>query len=242
VGRGKLEKRLLSFRGASGRKYRLFINTLIGSLSDARYMEIGSYTGSTLSATIAGNMVAALVIDNWSQFGGPVKDFMHNVATFRGPAARVSVLESDFRAVDYQHIGKFNVYMFDGPHTEQDHYDAVNLALPALDDSFVLVVNDWDWGQVRSGTLRAIHDNGLKIDLSIEIRTTMDGTTPPIGAERSDWHNGYLLAVVSRSSQKQQVLERKPTLTATDRPAERKQPKPSRTRRRWSNRVIGEQP
>ena len=127
-GRGKLDQRLLSFRGASGRKYRLFINTLIGSLHDARYMEIGSYTGSTLCATIAGNKVAALVIDNWSLFGGPVKDFMHNVATYRGPAARVSVLESDFREVDYRHIGKFNVYMFDGPHTERDHYDAVNLA------------------------------------------------------------------------------------------------------------------
>lgn len=199
-GRGKLDQRLLSFRGASGRRYRLFINTLIGSLHDARYMEIGSYTGSTLCATIAGNEVAALVIDNWSLFGGPVKDFMHNVATYRGPAARVSVLESDFRQVDYRHIGKFNVYMFDGPHTERDHYDAVNLALPALDDSFVLIVDDWDWGQVRSGTLWAIRENGLKIDLSIDIRTTMDGTTPPIGAERSDWHNGYLLAVISGNS------------------------------------------
>jgi hypothetical protein len=222
AGRGKLDKRLLSFRGASGRKYRLFINTLIGSLSDARYMEIGSYTGSTLSATIAGNKVTALVIDNWSLFGGPVKDFMHNVATFRGPAARVSILESDFRAVDYQHIGKFNVYMFDGPHTDQDHYDAVNLALPALDDSFVLLIDDWDWGQVRSGTLRAIHDNGLKLDLSIEIRTTLDGTTPPIGAERSDWHNGYLLAVVSRGTQKQAVSEPKPAVPEKKLPRRRK--------------------
>jgi hypothetical protein len=209
-GRGKLDQRLLAFRGASGRRYRLFINTLIGSLDDARYMEIGSYTGSTLCATIAGNKVAALVIDNWSLFGGPVKDFMHNVATYRTPAARVSVLETDFRQVDYRHIGKFNVYMFDGPHTERDHYDAVNLALPALDDSFVLVVDDWDWGQVRSGTLWAIHDNGLKIDLSIDIRTTMDGTSPPVGAERSDWHNGYLLAVISRNSSGNQ-----PTLAST---------------------------
>jgi glycosyltransferase involved in cell wall biosynthesis len=201
AGRGKLDERLLAFRGASGRRYRLFINSLIGSLSDARYMEIGSYTGSTICATIAGNKVTALVIDNWSVFGGPVKDFMHNVATFRGPEAKVSILESDFRCVEYGHIGKFNVYLFDGPHSEQDHYDAINVALPALDERFVLLIDDWDWRQVRAGTFRALHDNGLKIDFSIDIRTTMDGTTPSIGAERSDWHNGYLLAVISGNSQ-----------------------------------------
>ena len=83
AGRGKLDKRLLSFRGASGRKYRLFINTLVGLLNDARYLEIGSYTGSTLCSDDRRQQGAgALIIDNWSQFGGPVKDFMQNVATF----------------------------------------------------------------------------------------------------------------------------------------------------------------
>jgi hypothetical protein len=197
-GRSKLDERVLSFRGASGRKYRLFVNTLIGLLDNARYLEIGSYTGSTLCAAIADNKIRALVIDNWSQFGGPVQEFMNNVARLRGPGAKISILESDFREVDYANIGKFNVYFFDGPHTERDHYDAINLALPALDDEFVLIIDDWDWGQVRTGTERAIEDNGLKKDLWIEIRTTMDGTTPAIGGEKSDWHNGYLVAVMTK--------------------------------------------
>lgn len=196
--RGKLDKRILAFPGASGRKYRLFINTLVGLLDDARYLEIGSFTGSTLCTAIVDNKVKALVIDNWSQFGGPVKEFMHNVAEFRGSGAIISILERDFRGVDYAHIGKFNVYMFDGPHTERDHYDAVNLALPALDDHFLLIVDDWDWGQVRSGTEQAISDNGLTKKLWIEVRTTMDGTTPAIGHQQSDWHNGYLIAVMSK--------------------------------------------
>jgi glycosyltransferase involved in cell wall biosynthesis len=200
AGHGKLDRRMLAFRGASGRKYRLFANSLIGSLDDARYLEIGSYTGSTLCTTIADNKVKALVIDNWSLFGGPVKEFMHNVAKHRGPEAKVSILESDFREVDYAHIGKFNVYLFDGPHSERDHYDALNLALPALDDSFVLLIDDWDWTQVRSGTEWAIKDNGLTKDLWIEVRTTMNGTTPEIGAEKSDWHNGYLIAVLSKTT------------------------------------------
>ncbi len=197
AGRGKLSAELLGFHGASGRKYRLFANNLIGRLTDARYLEIGSSTGSTLCATIAENPVKALVIDNWSQFGGPVCDFMRNVAGVRGAGARISILEEDFRAVDYASIGKYNVYMFDGPHTEQDHYDAVTLALPALDEQFVLIVDDWDWSQVRRGTWKAIVENGLNVDLVIDIRTTLDGTTPAVGWEQSDWHNGYVLAVIS---------------------------------------------
>lgn len=184
-------------RIASGRKYRMLANRLIGELDDARYLEIGSYTGSTLCTATAGNKVVATAIDNWSLFGGPVQLFLRNLARFRGPDAKVTILESDFRAVDYAHIGRFNVYLYDGPHREADHYDAVDLVLPALDETFVLMVDDWDWDQVREGTWRAIRDNGLAVDLAIEVLTTLDSTTPAFGGEHSDWHNGYLFAVLS---------------------------------------------
>jgi hypothetical protein len=184
-------------RIASGRKYRMLANRLVGELDDARYIEIGSYTGSTLCTATAGNKVVATAIDNWSLFGGPVQLFMRNLARFRGPEAKVTILENDFRAVDYGHIGKFNIYLFDGPHTEADHYDAIDLVLPALDETFVLMVDDWDWNQVRDGTWRAIRDNGLSVDLAIEVLTTLDSTTPEFGGEHSDWHNGYLFAVLS---------------------------------------------
>jgi hypothetical protein len=111
------------------------------------------------------------------------------------------VLESDYRTVDYAHIGKFHVYLFDGPHAERDHYDAIELALPALDEEFALIVDDWDWTQVREGTFRALEACGLQIDAAIDIRTTLDGSTPRLGGERSDWHNGYFLAAVSGNRQ-----------------------------------------
>ncbi len=73
-------------------------------------------------------------------------------------------MESDFRAVDFGSLGRFNVYLFDGPHTDKDQHDGVILALPALDDQFVLIVDDWNWQPVRDGTMSAIRAADLRVD------------------------------------------------------------------------------
>jgi Methyltransferase domain len=164
VGDGKLSPEALSLNGMSGRKYRLFINDLIGALPDARYLEVGVWKGSTLCSAIDQNPVSALAIDNWSQFGGPAQDFLTNLARFKHGACRVSFLENDFRRVDFASIGSFNVYLFDGPHSAANQEAGIVLAQPALDNQFVLIVDDWNWIQVREGTMSGIRKAGLSID------------------------------------------------------------------------------
>jgi hypothetical protein len=197
-GESRIDPEVLGIGGFSGRKYRMFINNLIASLPDARYLEVGSWAGSTLCAAISGNAVEALAIDNWSQFEGPAATFLQHLARFKGKA-RVSFLERDFRAVNYGAVGKFNVYLFDGPHEFRDQYDGVMLAQPALDDSHVLVVDDWNWPQVRAATKKGFADADLRVDFLAEIRTSLDDqhAPPPAGGE-SDWHNGYMIAVLSK--------------------------------------------
>jgi len=68
------------------------------------------------------------------------------LAKFKGKS-KVSFIERNFREVDFCHLGKFNVYLFDGPHSYKDQFDGVMLAEPALDEIFVLVVDDWNWEQ-----------------------------------------------------------------------------------------------
>jgi hypothetical protein len=197
---GKLPPEVLGVQGMSGRKYRLFINNLIGSIEDARYLEVGVWMGSTLCSAIHGNKVRAVAIDNWSQFGGPVSQFLMNLSRFKTADARVSFLESDFRAVDFGSLGRFNVYLFDGPHQLQDQRDGISFALPALDDHCVLIVDDWNWEQVRQGTTLAIREAGLTVDYMAEIRTTLDNTHAPVAGPESDWHNGYFVAAVSKGN------------------------------------------
>jgi hypothetical protein len=198
LGEGKLSPEVLSIDGMSGKKYRMLINNLIESIGDARYLEVGVWQGSTLCAAIYKNKVRALAIDNWTQFGGPYNRFYNNLALFKGPDAKVSFLETDFRKVDFSTIGKFNVYLFDGPHDLVDQRDGVILAQPALDDQFIMIVDDWNWNSVREGTLQGITEAALQLDHVVEIRTSLDDTHAVPSGPASDWHNGYFIAACSK--------------------------------------------
>jgi SAM-dependent methyltransferase len=197
--KGKLNEYVLSIQGMSGRKFRYFLNNVIANVSNPRYLEIGSWAGSTFCSAILGNTVKATAIDNWSLFGGPVQHFFANLANCGGLNARTSVLFEDFRKVDYKALGKFNVYLFDGPHAYQDQYDALSYAWDALTDEFVFICDDWNWPAVRAGTLDAVRELGLEVLTQIEVRTTDDDTTPEATGGESDWHNGYYIAVLRKN-------------------------------------------
>jgi len=160
----KLPQAIRNINGMSGQTYRSFINNLVESCPDARYLEIGSWQGSTAAAALYGNAAKCLCIDNWSQWGGSTEAFFANIAGVRSDKIDFKFIEQDFRNIEYGLIGRFNIYMFDGPHLEIDHYDGIVLAQPALDKSHILIVDDWNWTSVRNGTLRALVDTKCCID------------------------------------------------------------------------------
>jgi hypothetical protein len=188
----------LTLPGMSGKRYRMFINNLIRLVSKPRYLEIGSWAGSTACAVMDKNIVKVTCIDNWSQFGGPREAFLNNTGDFITKDIDFSFIESDFRAVDVSKIGNFNVYLFDGPHEQQDQYDGLFMYDAALDDDLLFIVDDWNWKQVRDGTFNAIRETGFRIDYAIELRTTLDNEHAAVAGEASDWHNGYFLSKLSR--------------------------------------------
>lgn len=196
--KGKLSPEVLAIQGMSGKKYRYFINNLIEKVQSPRYLEVGSWAGSTLCAAIYKNNVTAVAVDNWSQFAGPIDLFFKNLSTCCSVDTRVSFLSRDFRKVDFRALGKFNIYLFDGPHEYQDQYDGLSMAMDALDNEFVFIVDDWNWGRVREGTLAAIADLGLSVMSSIEVRSSADDTNPNVVFQDSDWHNGYFISILRK--------------------------------------------
>jgi hypothetical protein len=190
---------ILNMESMSGKRYKNFINRLILELKNVNYLEVGTWTGSTACSAMYKNKVNCTFIDNWNQFNpqGNVKNlFFENTekCLSESPEAKYQFYETDFRLLDYHTIDKYNVYFFDGPHEEKDQYDGVLLAQPALENEFIFICDDWNWDKVRAGTLRAFLDLNLEILYSLEIRTTLDGSTPEIVYEESEWHNGYFIA------------------------------------------------
>ena len=194
----KLPQAIRAIPGMSGQKYRTLINTLIETLDRPRYLEIGSWLGSTAAAAIYCNNVQALCIDDWSEFSGTKQQFLANIEKAKSNGSEFHLIERDFREVDYRALGKFNVYLFDGPHSEVDHKDGILVVQPCLADRFVLIVDDWNWRRVRYGTMRGLLAAKCQVQSSIQVRTTNDDAQPSLAFEASDWHNGYFIAVVCK--------------------------------------------
>lgn len=196
----KLSSDVLTMEGMSGRKYRYFINNLIGGLNQPRYLEVGSWMGSTACAAIYGNTLDIVCIDDWSLFGGPKDQFIKNVSNNLNPNVNFKFIENDFRKIDFAQLGMlFNVYLFDGPHEERDQFDGIIVAQPALTDTYILIVDDWNWRDVQNGTRKALSHLKSSVLCSIEIQTNQHNNHPVIHKQYSEWHNGYCIAVIQKN-------------------------------------------
>lgn len=196
----KLTDEMLMIPGMSGRKFRYFLNNLIPKVDNPRYLEVGCWKGSSVCAAMFKNQLRAICVDNWTQFGGPRDDFIKNTNKAINHNILFELMDEDFRKVKWDSLDKSNVYFYDGPHQEQDQYDGVVLPLPALDENFILMVDDYNLEQVIRGTQNAIKEMKLDVLASIQILTTTDGTGPQLLAEEwSDWHNGYYIAVCQKT-------------------------------------------
>ena len=119
---------IISMEGMTGTKTRHFYNNLL-NYSDARYLEIGTWKGSSASSAMIGNKAKAFFIDNWDQFNGPPwgdikKIFLSNFEKFKGDND-ATFMEKDCWEVDVSSLPKFNIYLFDGDHTEEAHYKSL---------------------------------------------------------------------------------------------------------------------
>jgi hypothetical protein len=186
--------------GMSGLAYREFINYLVSIVDNPRYLEIGSWAGSTACSAMYNNKLTINCVDNWSEFGGPKEQFFNNIKNNTTESTVFNFYESDFRQLDYKTVGKHNIYLFDGPHEYEDQKDGVCIPVEALDDTYILIVDDYNWPKVRNGTLDGLSKLNYTILSSIEVRTTEDDSHPAISGRYSNWHNGYFIAVVSKNN------------------------------------------
>ena len=185
----KITTEILAMDGMTGKKTRHFYNNLL-SMEDARYLEIGTWKGSSVCSGMCGNKATVVCIDNWSQFGGPKDEFLVNFNKYRGENT-ASFIEQDCFTVDISQLPKFNIYMFDGDHHEHSQYQAIIHYYPCLDDVFIFIVDDWNWSQVRTGTFKAFKELNLQVVYSKEIST-------PDNCFAETWWNGIYVAVLQK--------------------------------------------
>lgn len=192
-----LPPEILNNDGMNGHKILIFYNELIRGLENVEYLEIGIWKAySTVGALYENQVNEALVIDNFTQFG-EVRDEAYQILEQYG--YKGSVLEADcFDSSFVERLkNRYNVYIYDGLHTEIAQYRALSAYLNNLHETFIFIVDDWNWLEVRQGTENAIKDLGIEVLYKKEILTNQDNQTT---TDKEGWWNGTGIFVLSNPS------------------------------------------
>jgi hypothetical protein len=192
----KITQEVIDIEGMSGTLTRHFYNNLC-EMEGAKYLEIGSWKGSTTCAALCGNKSTVVCIDNWSEFGGPKEEFLKNFEKFKGEND-ATFIEKDCFTVDISTLPNFNIYMYDGNHSYDSHYRALKHFYNCLEDTFIYIVDDWNTKTIRDSTKHSIKDLGLEVLYEREIRLTWDDSHTPVDFGKKTWWNGIYVAVLKK--------------------------------------------
>ena len=180
--------------GYSSEKVRHLLNNLC-SRENTRYFEIGTWKGSTFISALFGNQKTikdAVAIDDWSEFGGPEKDFRAHCAHFLSKVKYrfyaedcFSIEPKDFFSVP------INLFFYDGNNSAEHHEKAFTYYDEIFADVFIVIIDDWNVCQIRKGTFQAFHKLGYKVAYEKFLPAKFNG-------DKENWWNGIYLAVIRK--------------------------------------------
>lgn len=200
----KISEKTKNLPGLTSEKVKHFINNLC-ELPDCKYLEAGVFQGSIFAAAVEKNDLVATAIDNFSESSIMPMNSNVNINSEKGNNKeiflknikdlvlnkQVNIIDNNVFETDLSKISlKSNVIFMDIEHTYESHYNFLNKFYEKIDNTFVYVVDDWNWLQVREATLKSIEDLKLKTLFKEEIFTK--------GEDKNDYWNGLGIFVLNK--------------------------------------------
>ena len=169
----KLPEEILNIEGMSGTKTRHLYNNIC-SLSDANYLEVGTWKGSSFISSLYRNSVNAIAIDNWAEFNGPKQEFIENVNRFID--YEYNFIEKDSFEITQDDIfdiyKSVDIYLYDGCHEYESHKKAITHFSKFLSKFSIIMIDDWRpdrvWEKVQRGTYDGLKESGLIVHHFVE--------------------------------------------------------------------------
>ena len=189
----KLVKTQFDIQGMSSYKTRIFLNELVKQ--DTKYLEIGNWYGSTfISALYANEYISAVAMDNFSEFGSSTDELLKNIK-------ESSIHNYEFYDIDCFNISEelkksesmsnINLYFYDGAHDAESQKKALTYYNENLSDVYILIVDDWNYGPAREGTLAGFREVKHRIHKYWELPARFNG-------DIEQWWNGLYVAVCEK--------------------------------------------
>lgn len=164
----KLSSEAINIPFLGSLKIRALLNN-IGMLA-THVMDIGCHKGCSLSSMIYTNpnVKSATAIDSWESDSvnedKAYPQFMANLQTFKPANTELNVITSDCWKVDLSLIpNKIDLYSYDCGHERWEQKEALLYYKEVLADEFIYLCDDWQYKEVKQGTLDGIKEGGYQV-------------------------------------------------------------------------------
>jgi len=89
-----------------------------------------------------------------------------------------------------------DMYCFDADHSYESQRKAMTHFLPSMADTFIVCVDDWQYGDVKRGTIDGLLDSGCEILFQQELLNTEPYTEDQ--HRNDEWWRGFYLALLKK--------------------------------------------
>ena len=165
----KLPIEVSQYPGLSSQRVRHLINNLC-SFGDAKYLNIGLYSGSSYFSAIFNNSLKATGIDFWRNGLASKVDeinFFKNLGEIL--SKETETLDREFNIINQDCFmvklkDKYNVYFYDADHSYEGTYKSLAYFDKYLEDRFIFLMDDFDYPMIKESTNNSIADMGYKVE------------------------------------------------------------------------------
>jgi len=144
--------------------YHLLNN--LNSIPFTSHLHIGLYTGGSFVGALYGNQDAlssAIGID-WFQDDWGYKEICYDICNKFLLNHNYQIIEGDCFSIDKSIFQQpINVYVYDADHSQIAHEKAFTYYNDVLAKTFIAIVDDWEWEDVREGTFNAFDKLGYVV-------------------------------------------------------------------------------
>lgn len=193
AGVSKLDESVLNIKGFSTPTMRRLFNNLCDI--EGFYLEVGLYCGATFCSSFNEHLFS-IGIESFEQpFGvNDVKEQLEaNLKQHRSKAHDVEVIYANCFDMDKSQFPKFDIYFYDGEHSRESQAKALPSMIEHMADTFVFIVDDYNWDSVKEGT-----EMGLN-QVKSQIEIVKDWKLRGINANDDEfWHNGLYIALINK--------------------------------------------
>jgi hypothetical protein len=156
--------------------------------SDEAYFEVGVLKGGTLiSGLLDHKFVTAYANDKWCEYldENPEQTFRDNLLRYKDRLPDVKVLKGDsFELAKNAPFEKpIGLYFYDGDHSEEAQRRALTDFSKYLAKKCIVLVDDWNWDKVRTGTWKGIDALRPQNVYYVELPSRKNG-------DLENYHNG----------------------------------------------------